>query len=100
MFMMYWSSQLAYTCCRYTNLAGQAGNRPQDVYEPTLGRIIPYQVCIAFIGIFMVMIIKKVGAQEFWVTIFCRDKWALLSVPHVQLLSFFFACISACMHAH
>ena len=58
---MYMSIQLDHACCRYTNLVGQAGNRPQDVYEPTLGRIIPYQICIAFIGIFMVMIIKKVG---------------------------------------
>ena len=55
------STQLDRACCRYTNLVGQAGNRPQDVYEPTLGRIIPYQICIAFIGIFMVMIIKKVS---------------------------------------
>ena len=60
--LIYRSVQLGCACCRYTNLAGQAGNRPQDVYEPTLGRIIPYQICIAFIGIFMVMIIKKVGA--------------------------------------
>ena len=61
--LLYRSIQLGCACCRYTNLVGQAGNRPQDVYEPTLGRIIPYQICIAFIGIFMVMIIKKVGAR-------------------------------------
>lgn len=31
----------------------------QDVYEPTLQRIIPYMFCIAIIGIFMLVVMRK-----------------------------------------
>ena len=31
----------------------------QDVYEPVLKRIIPYMFCIAIVGIFMLVIMRK-----------------------------------------
>ena len=31
----------------------------QDVYEPTLKRIIPYMFCIGIVGIFMLVIMRK-----------------------------------------
>ena len=44
---------------------GQSGITPQDAYEPELGRIIPYMVCIAFIGIFVVLVLRKAMIIDF-----------------------------------
>ena len=44
----------------YLNVGvGAPGNRPEDVYNPTLGRTIPYMFCISFVGIFMLVQLRK-----------------------------------------
>ena len=39
--------------------AGTPGNRPEDVFEPSLSRTIPYMFCISFVGIFMLVQLRK-----------------------------------------
>ena len=43
----------------YVNVGAVPGNRPEDVYEPTLARTIPYMLCISFVGIFMLVALRK-----------------------------------------
>lgn len=37
------------------------GNRPEDTYLPTMNHIIPYMLVIALIGVFMIVVLRKVG---------------------------------------
>ena len=39
--------------------AGTPGNRPEDVFEPSLAKTIPYMFCISFVGIFMLVQLRK-----------------------------------------
>ncbi len=34
-------------------------NRPEDVYNPNLGRVIPYLLCTSLIGAFMLCVLRK-----------------------------------------
>lgn len=44
----------------YENVGtGTPGNRPEDVFEPSLARTIPYMFCISFVGIFMLVQLRK-----------------------------------------
>ena len=44
----------------YLNVGvGAPGNRPEDVYNPTLARTVPYMFCISFVGIFMLVQLRK-----------------------------------------
>lgn len=48
--MSFYVAQLQYSSCIVCM---------QDVYEPVLKRIIPYMFCIAIVGIFMLVIMRK-----------------------------------------
>ncbi|EIE18748.1 OPT superfamily oligopeptide transporter [Coccomyxa subellipsoidea C-169] len=43
----------------FENLGDIAGNRAEDVYEPSLERSIPYLLCVGIIGIFTLVILRK-----------------------------------------
>ena len=44
----------------YENVGvGTPGNRPEDVFEPSLAKTIPYMFCISFVGIFMLVQLRK-----------------------------------------
>jgi hypothetical protein len=44
----------------YENVgSGTPGNRPEDVFEPSLAKTIPYMFCISFVGIFMLVQLRK-----------------------------------------
>lgn len=43
----------------YENVGGIDGNRPQDVVNPELGRLIAYMFCISLLGIFMLVPLRR-----------------------------------------
>ncbi|KAJ9533802.1 hypothetical protein QJQ45_026882 [Haematococcus lacustris] len=45
----------------YTTLGGEAapGNRAEDVYEPTIGRVLPYLFSVSVIGVFTLISMRK-----------------------------------------
>ncbi|KAL0033062.1 hypothetical protein WJX79_000741 [Trebouxia sp. C0005] len=47
------------------NFEGQAGITSLDIYNPTIGRTLPYQICIGFIGIFVVLLLRKAMIIDF-----------------------------------
>ncbi len=55
-----WRQGLSYQS--YLNTGGDAtdGNLLTDVYEPKLHNLIPFGLCIAFLGIFCNLILRKV----------------------------------------
>ena len=43
----------------FLNVGAVPGNREEDVYDPVLTRTIPYMFCISFVGIFMLVNLRK-----------------------------------------
>ncbi|KAJ7521538.1 hypothetical protein O6H91_19G058600 [Diphasiastrum complanatum] len=52
----------------YENLGKEMGNRPEDVYQPTLRRIIPYLMVVGFIGIVTLIPLSKVMIVDYNLT--------------------------------
>lgn len=49
----------------YENVGNIPANQPEDVYNPTLQRILPYMFCIAFLGIFFLVPLRDLFILEY-----------------------------------